>query len=86
MEYWNKYGDEYVVLANGTWINPIEVNGDVGKISPIINPSKEIPLVVYTDHPLEDDIYSLGEYDVTGRSSALKDATRSLAIETVKAQ
>lgn len=50
------------------------------------NPSKEIPLVVYTDHPLEDDIYALGEFDISEKSSALKDTTRSLSIETVKAQ
>lgn len=82
LEYWNKYDDKYVVIANGEWINPMPD----GEEMPITNPSKEIPLVVYTDHQLEDDIYWLGEFDISGKSSALKDATRSLSIETVKAQ
>lgn len=82
LEYWNKYEDEYIVMANGVWINPLS-NGEE---MPNPNPSKEIPLVVYTDHPLEDDIYGMGEFDITQKSSALKDVTRSLSIETVKAQ
>ena len=42
-----------------------------------------------TEEPLsyvDDDIYSMGEFDVTDKSCSLKDETRSLSIETVKAQ
>lgn len=81
MEYWNKYKDEYLVFANGIWINPV---GD--ERMPITNPAKEIPLVIFTDHYVEDDIYGMGEFDITSGSSALKDESRSLAIEVVKAQ
>ena len=81
LEYWDKYRDEYYVFANGIWINPYN-----GGPMPNLNPSKEIPLVVYTDIYLEDDIYSLGEFDITNKSCSLKDTARSLSIETVKAQ
>lgn len=81
LEFYNKYKDEYIVLANGEWMNPFERN-----IMPNPNPSKEIPIVAYTDIYLEDDIYSLGEFDITDKSCALKNETRSLSIEVVKAQ
>ncbi len=81
LEYYNKYKDEYAILANGVFINPLD-----GKIPPNPNASKEIPLVAYTDISLEDDIYGLGEFDITEKSCALKDETRSLSIEVVKAQ
>ncbi len=81
LEYYNKYRDEYVILANGEWINPYN-----NEIMPNPNASKEIPLVVYTDIYIEDDIYALGEFEITNKSCALKDETRSLSIETVKAQ
>lgn len=32
---------------------------------PNTNPSKEIPLVIFTDHYVEDDIYGMGEFDIT---------------------
>ena len=82
LEYWDKYADKYWVFANGTWINE---QGD-GEVMPNPNPSKEIPLLVYSDHYLEDDIYCLGEFDITNKSSSLKDTARSLSIETIKAQ
>lgn len=81
LRYWNKYKDEYVVLANGEWINPYR-----GGKMPIPSPSKDIPLVPFTDNYLENDIYCLGEFDISERSRSLKDAARSLAIEVVKAQ
>jgi len=53
LEYWNKPKDEYIVLMNGVWINP----GKNDVCQGFASPSKEIPLVVYTDHYLEDSIY-----------------------------
>lgn len=81
LQYYNKYRDEYIVLANGEWINPYE-----GRIMPNPNPTKEIPLVMFTNVYLDDDIYSVGDFKITEKSSALKDETRSLSIEVVKAQ
>ena len=52
----------------------------------MISAHKQIPILVYTDHYLEDSIYGLGEFDITANSRALKDEARSLAIETTRAQ
>lgn len=90
LTYYNKYRDEYIVLANGKWINP--KNGDIwqddvqSNIQPIPFPHKEIPILVYTDHVIQDDIYALGEMDITEWSRQLKNDIRSLRIEWVKAQ
>lgn len=81
LEYYNKYRDEYIVMANGVWINPYK-----GKVMPNPTISKEIPIVCYTNIFIEDDIYSIGDYKLSKKSSALKDEARSLAIEVVKAQ
>lgn len=89
LTYYNKYRDEYIVLANNTWINPIvSANDETSQrnIQPIPYPHKEIPIVVYTDHTIDDDIYWVGEFDITERSRSLKDAVRSLHIEWIKAQ
>lgn len=89
LTYYNKYRDEYIVLANDVWINPIKsVKDDETQenIQPIPYPHKEIPLVVYTDHVVDDDIYWLGEFDITERSRKFKDDIRSIHIEGIKAQ
>lgn len=90
LTYYNKYRDEYIVLANDKWINPIWTSDSEWNIQesiqPIPYPHKEIPLVVYTDHMLEDDIYWLGEFDITERSRQFKDDLRSTHIEGIKAQ
>lgn len=87
---YNKYRDEYIVLANDAWINPVTTIDAEGNpqenIQPIPYPHKEIPLVVYTDHIVEDDIYGLGEFDITERSRKFKDDIRSIHIEGIKAQ
>ena len=87
---YNKYRDEYIILANDKWINPVKSVDDKwniqNNIQPIPFPHKEIPILVYTDHILEDDIYGLGEFDITERSRQFKDDIRSLHIEWVKAQ
>lgn len=81
IEYWNKYKDEYIIIANDVHINPYE-----GGCMPMPYPHKEIPIVCYTDHQIDGDIYGLGEYDITEKSRILKDESRSLMIETVKIQ
>ena len=90
LTYYNKYRDEYIVLANDKWINPVhtaDADGVVQEnIQPIPYPHKEIPLVVYTDHIIDDDIYSLGEFDITEKSRKFKDDIRSIHIEGIKAQ
>lgn len=89
LTYNNKYRDEYGVLANNVWINPLDKNPaniSQDNIQPIPYPHKEIPLVVYTDHVVDDDIYWMGEYDITEQSRQLKDDARSLHIEGIKAQ
>jgi len=86
---YNKYRDEEVILANNKWINPLDWNPeniDQSNIQPIPYPHKEIPIVVYTDHVIDDDIYWVGELDITDKSRQLKDDIRSLHIEWVKAQ
>lgn len=92
LTYYNKYRDEYVVVANGKWINPLggstnlEGQTNPDNIQPIPYPHKEIPLVAYTDHVVPDDIWWLGELDITERSRQLKDDIRSLHIEWIKSQ
>lgn len=90
LTYYNKYRDEYIVLANDKWINPVfEEDSEWNpseNIQPIPYPHKEIPLVVYTDHIVDDDVYALGEFDITERSRKLKDDIRSIHIEWIKAQ
>lgn len=81
IEYWNKYKDEYVVIAGDAHINEFQ-----WKVMPMPYPHKEIPLVVYTDHIVDNDIYGRGEYDITNKSRQLKDDSRSLMIETIKMQ
>ena len=82
LEYWCKSKDQYVVMMNGVWINPMD-NGDV---MPLPYPHKEIPIVAYTDHFVPDTVYGLGEYEISARSKYVKDESRSLIIETAKAQ
>lgn len=81
MEYYNKYKDEYIIIANDVHINPFESG-----YMPIPHPHKDIPIVCYTDHQVDGDIYGRGEYDITEKSRNLKDESRSLMIETVKIQ
>ena len=81
MEYYNKYKDEYIIIANDVHINPFETG-----YMPIPHPHKDIPIVCYTDHQVDGDIYGRGEYDITEKSRNLKDESRSLMIETVKIQ
>lgn len=50
------------------------------------NPHKDIPIIVYTDHQIDGDIYGRGEFDITENSRLLKNDSRSLMIETVKMQ
>lgn len=82
LHYWNKPKDEWVVLANGCWINPTQKGWVMG----IPFTHKEIPIVQYVDHYVEDFAYGMGEFDITKRSRLLKDKARSLTIEVVKAQ
>ena len=90
LTYYNKYRDEYIVLANDKWINPINTLDSAWapqeNIQPIPYPHKEIPIVVYTDHIIEDDIYGLWELDITENSREFKDDLRSTHIEGIKAQ
>ena len=89
LTYHNKYRDEYGILANNVWINPIDKdtnNTTQNNVKPNPYPHKEIPIVVYTDHVVDDDIYWMGELDITEQSRQLKDDVRSLHIEGIKAQ
>lgn len=89
LSFYNKYRDEFGLIANWRWINPIDWNIEnqaQSNIQPIPYPHKEIPLVLYTDHQLDDDIYGLWELDITEQSRQLKDDIRSLHIEAIKAQ
>lgn len=90
LTYYNKYRDEYIVLANNKWINPLKsINAKWApqeNIQPIPYPHKEIPILVYTDHIIDDDIYWVGEFDITEKSRKLKNTLRSLFIEGIKAQ
>lgn len=81
IEYWNKYKDEYIVIANDIHINPYN-----WWVMPNPNPHKDIPIVVYTDHSIDGDIYWRGEYDITEKSRLLKNDSRSLMIESIKMQ
>lgn len=81
VEYWNKYKDEYIVIAWDCHINPYKE-----EYMPIPSPHKEINLVCYTDHQVDGDIYGRGEFDITDSSRRLKDESRSLMIESVKMQ
>ncbi len=86
---YNKYRDEHMVLANNVWINPLNwdaTNTSQDNIQPIHYSHKEIPIVVYTDHVVDDDIYGMGEYDISEKSRLLRDDVRSLHIEWIKAQ
>lgn len=74
--YWNKYKDKYSVIANNTLILDI----------PIPFTHKQIPLVVYTNYQLEDNIYWVGELELTERTRKLKNDVRSLIIEATKVQ
>ena len=82
LSYYNKSRDQYIVLANGVWINPLPGNEKM----PIPFAHKQIPLVNFTDHYIEDDAYGMGEFDITEGSRALKNSVRSLNIEVIKAQ
>ena len=81
VEYWNKYKDEYIVIAGDTHINPYQWG-----CMPNPNPHKEIPILIYTDHHVDGDIYGRWEFDITENSRKLKDESRSLMIETIKIQ
>ena len=48
MEYYNKYKDEYIIIANDVHINPFESG-----YMPIPHPHKDIPIVCYTDHQVD---------------------------------
>lgn len=85
LKYYNKAADRYVVLMNNRWINPLMKDGDKCYM-PLPFPHKQIPLVCYTDHYIWDNIYGLGEMDITERSRLLKDATRSMILEVIRAQ
>jgi hypothetical protein len=47
---------------------------------------KQIPIVSFIDHFIEDDIYHRGEFDITEGSRNLKNSIRSLQLEAIKAQ
>lgn len=83
LEYYNKAKDQFIVLANGEWINPIGENKN--EVCPIPYEHHQIPIIVYTDYMLEDDIYGLGEFDITRNSRRLKNDNRSLIMETSEA-
>lgn len=82
LSYYNKSRDQYIVIANGVWINPLPWDEKM----PIPFAHKQIPLVSFTDHYIEDDAYGMGEFDITEGSRALKNSVRSLGIEVIKAQ
>lgn len=81
LHYFNKAKDEYVILANGIWVNPV-----AGKPMPFPSTHKEIPLVCFTDHYVEDDAYGLGEMEISQDSRNLKDALRSILLDVIKFQ
>lgn len=74
--YWNKYKDKYQVIANNVEILDTHI--------PFTH--KQIPIVVYTDYQMEDNIYGIGELELTEKSRKLKNDTRSLIIESIKVQ
>ncbi len=74
--YWNKYKDEYKVIANN--VNILDTY--------IPFKHKQIPIVVYTDYQLEDNIYWIGELELTERNRRMKDDVRSLIVEAIKVQ
>lgn len=81
IEYWNKYKDEYIVIANDVHINPWKWG-----YMPNPNPHKDIPIIEYVDHQIDGDAYGRGEFDITEKSRLLKNDSRSLMIESIKMQ
>ncbi len=43
IRFYDKVNDQYVVLANGIWLNPIRMNGDAQEVSPLPWNHKELP-------------------------------------------
>ena len=43
IRYYNKDVDEYIIIANGIWLNPIKVKGNKFEISPLPFNHKELP-------------------------------------------
>lgn len=80
LEYYNKYRDEYFIIAWDTWINK-EAEDCI-----LQDPHKEIPIIIYYDYEVENDIYGRGEFDITEKSRKLMDDIRSYAIEVIKLQ
>ncbi len=89
-KYYNKDTDEYIVLANGVWINPgdkkVEDKVESYEVLPIPYSHKQLPVVQFTDHMIMNDINGIGEFDITNGSRAIKNETRSMMIEVVRAQ
>lgn len=78
IEYFNKYKDEYYIIAGETHVNVDDCY--------LPDPHKEIPIVAYVDYEVDNDIYGRGEFDITENTRKLMDEVRSTAIETVKMQ
>lgn len=43
IRYYNKDTDEFVIIANGIWLNPIVIEGETEEVSPIPFNHKELP-------------------------------------------
>lgn len=91
LHYYNKALDEYIVLANNHWVNPVPIKDEshiqsereeVEKqwlgIMPIPFKHKELPICVMTDHELFDTIYAMWEYELADSLFTLRDNLRNI--------
>ena len=56
IKYYNKDVDEYIIIANGVWLNPIMVDGKK-EISPLPFNHKELPFWSVTFEPFESTFF-----------------------------
>jgi hypothetical protein len=56
IEYWNKLTDEYVKLANGVWLNPVEIEGEEN-VSPIPYNHKTLPFWSFIYDAFGEDFF-----------------------------
>lgn len=89
LRYFNKARDAWIVLANWQWINPIDWDAENYSESNTMGipfSHKELPLLTFIDHYIEDDIYHRWEFDISEGSRNVKNSIRSLQLEATKAQ
>lgn len=58
IRYYNQDTDEYVILANGIWLNPM--NGDMGGVMPLPFAHKRLPFWKFIFEPIGNWFYGMG--------------------------